>query len=217
LFLKSANCSDLACLRYLSISDIQLATEASYDDAYLKKQYAYGAFYWGPVIDGQIIQNHPFEEFRDGHFAKVPLMVDHNFAEGFRFTNVSLQTEQDVISDLSALWHEPNHYHAEMAMSLYPESSYNSSTLENLVYLEEIKQAYGVDSLSDAFAQRSALFGDAIVNCPTTYIARSVADAGIPVYKMVFNAGHQTHGATSNYLFSDEINGMLLSTLYTPR
>ncbi|RYP71489.1 hypothetical protein DL771_004744 [Monosporascus sp. 5C6A] len=206
LFLESANCSTLPCLRALPLSEIKTTTRISYEKARLSKSFAYGTYYWGPVIDGDVIQDHPLTEYRNGHFTKVPLMVNRNFWEGFGFTNTSLSTIEDVRSDLAALWHDPDQQYAETALTLYPESSHNVSNLQELVYYEQIKAALGVESLSDAFVRRSLLFGDAIVNCPTTYIAISVADAGLPAFKMVFNASFQLHGATAPYLYSDIIN-----------
>ncbi|RYO89775.1 hypothetical protein DL766_002638 [Monosporascus sp. MC13-8B] len=206
LFRESANCSTLSCLRGLPLSDIKTATNISYEKAYLSKSFAYGTYYWAPVIDGDVIQDHPLTEYRNGHFTKVPLMVDRNFWEGFYFTNTSLRTVEDLRSDLSALWHDPDQQYAETALTLYPESSHNVSNLQDLVYYEQLKAALGAESLSDAFVRRSLLYGDATINCPTTYIAQSVADAGLPTFKMVFNASFQLHGASYPSLYSDTIN-----------
>ena len=43
---------------------------------------------------------------------------------------------------------------------------------------------------------------DAFVNCPSYFIAKSVASADQKAYKMVFNAGSQFHAATAPFLFS---------------
>jgi carboxylesterase type B len=206
LFLQSANCSTLVCLRGLSLAEIQATTRVSYVRAYLSKAFAYGTFYWGPVIDGEIIQDHPLSEYRNGHFTKVPLMVDRNYWECLSFTNTSLTTIDEVRSDLAGLWHDPDQQYAETALTLYPESSYNATRLQELVYYDEILEIVGAESLSDAFVQRSYILGDALIGCPSTYIAQSVADAGLPTYKMVFNASFQIHGATSPSLYSDIIN-----------
>ncbi|KAH7015865.1 Alpha/Beta hydrolase protein [Ilyonectria destructans] len=206
-FLEAAKCTSLRCLRKLPVADIQLATRASTVAAYLAKQYAYGTYYWGPVIDGNIIRANPEGEFRDGHFTKVPVLVDRNFDEGFIFSNTSVTREEEVVSDLAALWHDNNGYFADIALGLYPESVYNTSHLDDLPAYKLLKEAGGItDTITNYFIRRSALFGDAMISCPTTYIAQAVADAGAPAYKLVFNSGYQFHSATGYFIYSNYIN-----------
>jgi carboxylesterase type B len=197
----------LSCLRGLPSSEIKTSAATATNKAREIKSLAYGLAYWGPVIDGDVLLDHPLTEYRKGHFTKVPLIIDHNFWEGLAYTRVSLQTTEDVLSDLSALWHDADQQYAETALSLYPESSHNASNLKDLTYYEQFKELLGGQEPSNAFVQRSLLFGDAIVNCPTTYIAQAVAEAGLPAFKMVFNASHQLHGATDASVYSSDING----------
>jgi hypothetical protein len=63
-------------------------------------------------------------------------------------------------------------------------------------------QLYPRDAYNSTFWQRQTLFGDFIINCPTYYMASATADAGLPAYKLVFNAGTQLHGATSPFLLN---------------
>lgn len=46
----------------------------------------------------------------------------------------------------------------------------------------------------------NALCSDFSINCPTYYIASSLATKKVPTYKQVFNAGTQIHGAIGPYL-----------------
>ncbi|KAK7408482.1 hypothetical protein QQX98_009349 [Neonectria punicea] len=207
-FAKATDCSSLRCLRELSIKDIQTAARDVSVAAYLAKEYPYGTYYWGPVIDGSSIRANPQEEFRNGHFIKVPIIVDRNFDEGFIFSNTSISTEEELMSDLEALWHDKDGYFPKIALDFYPESVYNTSHLDDLPVRGLLKTAGAInDSLSNAFVRRSALFGDAIVNCPSTYIAQAVAEAGVPAYKLVFNAGYQLHSATGSFLFNNYTDG----------
>lgn len=41
---------------------------------------------------------------------------------------------------------------------------------------------------------------DFSINCPTYYIASSLATSNVPTYKQIFNVGTQLHGATGPYL-----------------
>lgn len=186
---------------------MEQATRAADESAYAANEYAYGTFYWGPTIDGQVIRDHPYNEFRSGHFTKVPLMIDRDGDEGLAFTNTSIATDQDVLQDFANLWHDGTGFYAKIVMELYPESIYNASHIDDLTYFNILKQEGMSANFSDAFVRRSSAFGDAIVNCPSSYIASHFADAGLPVYKLIFNAGSQLHAATGAYLFSSYING----------
>lgn len=210
-FLDAANCSTLECMRSLSTAEIQTATTISYDVAYNEKQFGYGTFYWGPVIDGEVIRDHPLEELRNGHFTKVPIIVDHNFDEGFIFSNYSITDEDEIRSDLETLWQDSDGYYTEVALRLYPESVYNESHFKELRQYQRIEQEVLNGSLSASFARRSAIFGDAIVSCPSSYVATSVAKAGLPVYKLIFDSGSQFHGTTIGFFLGNHTKGMIAS------
>ncbi|KAI8649965.1 Carboxylic ester hydrolase [Fusarium sp. Ph1] len=206
-FLGAANCDSISCLRKLPIEAIQAATRTASESAYADKKYAFGTFYWGPTIDGRIIEANLQEEFRQGHFTKVPILVDRNFDEGFIFSNTSVATDEDAMSDLAALWHDDTGYYADTVWSLYPESSYNTCHLSKLPVYDLLKKAGAINNtLTNSFIRRSALFGDALVGCPTTYMAQAVAKAGIPAYKLIFNSGYQFHSATDKFVYSNYTN-----------
>ena len=195
------------------MNEIRAATEKSYHDAYAAQEYAHGTYYWGPAIDGEIIADHPHAEFSNGHFTQVPVMVDRDFDEGFLFTNYSLSTEVEARSDLFTLWQDTTQYYTNIALKLYPEAAYNETYLRNEIYNYEDLTSLGIpiNELTSSFVRRSAIFSDAVVNCPSLHIAKSVAHAGLPAYKLVFNAGYQFHGATGSFLFSNVTNGALLA------
>lgn len=50
--------------------------------------------------------------------------------------------------------------------------------------------------------KRADIFGDVIINCPTYYLGTAFSRAGVPVWKMVFNAGSELHAATAPYLLA---------------
>lgn len=204
-FLQSANCTSLSCLRQLPLSDIKLATQRSYERSYNSGDFSYGTYYWGPAVDGHILRERPLEAFSQGHFHKVPMLINRDGNEGFTFTNTSLATEDEVISDLERSWPERT-FLAEL-LALYPDSFYNTSMIEDLTAVQALEAALGAPlSLSNAFVRRESLFGDALVNCPTAYIASAASKAGLATYKMIFGTGTQFHGATQPFLFSETIN-----------
>lgn len=204
-FIQAANCTSLECLRNAPLSSIQLATKKSFEIGYSQGDYAYGLCYWGPAVDGHILQEGPLEAFSQGHFQHVPVLIDHDGNEGFSFSNTSITTIDEMILDLERAW--PNETFPDDALALYPASTYNASVIEALTAIQAIRAETGSNIFfSDAFAQGEALFGDALINCPTEYMALAASRAGLPTYKMIFDAGPQFHGATGSYLFSDNIN-----------
>jgi carboxylesterase type B len=129
-----------------------------------------------------VIRDLPSNEWKQGHFTKVPLLVDRDGYEGFCFSNQSVLTTEGTTADLQQLFPNAKQHFFDRLYQLYPPEAYNST-----------------------FWQRQTLFGDFIVNCPTYYMATAMADEGIPTYKMIFNAGDQLHGATTVFIF--EPNG----------
>lgn len=80
--LNASKCSDLACLRGLSASELETSITASYYTAYAAGLYSYGDMFFGPSVDNKIIQNLPSIEFAHGHFSKVPLLTNRDSFEG---------------------------------------------------------------------------------------------------------------------------------------
>lgn len=177
LLLSASACTNLQCLRSLDSASLKAAAQQTYVDAYSSNLYAFGDFYYGPSVDGDIIRDLPSNEWKQGHFTKVPLLVDHNGYEGYNYGNQSITTAAESQADLQTLWPAAKTSFFDRLYQLYPREAYNST-----------------------FWQRQYLFGDYIINCPTYYMASAMADAGLPSYKLVFNAGTQLHGATSPFL-----------------
>ena len=200
--LSASNCTNLQCLRTLDPASLKIATQQTYIDAYNSDPglYAFGDFYYGPSVDGDLIRDLPSNEWKQGHFTKVPMLVDHNGyvspkttvsrkqqqniclhppQEGYNYGNQSITTAAGTQADLQTLFPVAKKSFFDRLYQLYPLESYNST-----------------------FWQRQYLFGDFIINCPTYYMASAMADAGQPAYKLIFNAGTQLHGATSAFIFA---------------
>jgi carboxylesterase type B len=178
------------------------ATQQVYEDAYQQGLYPYGDFYFGPSVDGHVIRALPSQEFKQGHFAKVPMLVDHNGYEGYLYSNRSETTFEQADAGLRKLLPAATDSFFARLYQLYPQSAYNST-----LFL------------------RQQIFGDIFVNCPTVrdtaypspqtrltfqcqyYMSRAVADAGQATYKLIFNAGSQFHSATTPFLFNQSEPG----------
>jgi hypothetical protein len=80
LLLSASGCTDLQCLRTIDSASLKRAAQQTYVDAYNSDPglYAFGDFYYGPSVDGDLIRDLPSNEWKQGHFTKVPLIVDHD-------------------------------------------------------------------------------------------------------------------------------------------
>jgi len=104
LLLSASSCDDLQCLRSLDSTALKLAAQQTYVDAYSSDLYAFSDFYYGPSVDGDIIRDLPSNEWKQGHFTKVSLLVDHNSYEGYDYGNESITTASDAQVDLQTWW-----------------------------------------------------------------------------------------------------------------
>jgi carboxylesterase type B len=173
VLLGQANCSDIVCLRSISEAALLQAYQTSYAVGYAAGQYGYGDYWYGPLVDGNIIRDLPSAEFLRGHFTKVPLLVDHEGYEGYGFTNKSLNTTAEGAADLATLWPNAGKSFFERLYQLYPSSAFNSTIF-----------------------QVQQIFGDAFISCPTYYMSTAAVDHDVPVWKLNFRAGAETHGST---------------------
>ena len=172
-FLRQQIAATYAVFAGLDEDALRVATQQTYIDAYRTQSpgtYGYGDFYYGPSVDGDVIRDLSSNEWKQGHFTKVPLLVDRDGYEGFAFSNQSVLTTEDTTADLQQLFPYAKQHFFDRLYQLYPAEAYNST-----------------------FWQRQALFGDFIINCPTYYMAAASSDAGVPTYKLIFNAGTQVH------------------------
>jgi carboxylesterase type B len=211
--LSASKCGDVACLRKLSTEDLTRAAQETYALGWnaSPRTYGYGDFYYGPIVDGRSILGLPSVELSKGRFAnvctqrfsiymvkancfQVPLMTSVNRYEGFYFTNNTLQTEKDVTMDLQVIFPTATPKFFQSMYKLYPRSDFNST-----------------------FFQRVEIFGDFIIKCPTVWLMEAVNRKSQATYKMIFNAGHQQHAATNDFLFDANYDSKLIPSFLWQR
>ncbi|RMJ24384.1 Carboxylesterase family [Aspergillus sp. HF37] len=185
LLLDTASCSNIDCLRRLPINKLATAVQSTFNTAYENGHYADGDFYFGPSVDGEVIRQLPSQEFKQGHFTRVPLFVNHNALEGYAFSDQNMAGKEAALQDVRTLFPNAKESFISRLFDLYPASDFNST-----------------------FHQRARWFGDFIINCPTYYMATAVADYGSPVYKLYFAAGSDLHGAVAPFVKSRNLNGL---------
>jgi carboxylesterase type B len=181
--LNAARCDNLECLRRLDAATLANATQQVYYIGYngsSTQYYGYGDFYFGPSIDGIVLRDLPSNEFKQGHFTKVPLLTTRDGYEGVSFSNTSETSLTGLQSDIQTLFSFAKSAFFARLFQLYPASAFNST-----------------------FFQRQQIFGDFIINCPTYYLSSAFSNYGLPIWKQIFNDGSQLHGATHTILFSN--------------
>lgn len=226
--LNESGCGSLACLRGLSQSELENATTATYSTAYSNGLYAYGDFYFGPSIDGTIIQDLPSVEFDKGHFSKVPLMINHdafegapnfsvlstfsNAAEGILFTNFSTTSLEELVQTLQRSWDSPTAQFWEGLAEVYPVSSFEESSYYEDPFFQSIAfllltiiGPLAIPGVDPPLWQAQQINGDANINCPTYYFAAAADRYNTPSYKSVFDAGVYVHAAADFPIFTPQI------------
>ncbi|TIA27512.1 hypothetical protein D6C78_11065, partial [Aureobasidium pullulans] len=224
--LRTTGCGDLSCLRALPLQSLATALNQTFFSDYQKGYFGYGDFYYGPAVDGNIIRGLPSVEFGAGKFSKVPIMVDHDALEGLAFTNFSVSTFPELVSDVKTLWPAWTPSFLSQLDSLYDSntllswlSKFLSGTplttnlLADLIstYVSGVISSYNLieQNLSGngPFAQLSSIFGDAFVNCGTWTLANSFVKQRVPVWKAIYNSGILVHTAWDVTLL-ESVNGL---------
>ncbi|KAI9154958.1 Lipase 3 [Paramyrothecium foliicola] len=181
--LSASECTNLTCLRYLPLTSLKRASRLATATAYQNREFAHGNFYWGPSVDGNHIKDYPLNELQNGHFSKVPILIDRSGFEGPLFTDARVQTEEDVALTLEALWQTTDRTFIDQVIDLYPTDHHNASILNNLRALPALLAAGGATSASDSYARLQDIIGDVLIDCHTSSIAKAVHNAGFSVYK----------------------------------
>lgn len=171
------------------------------------------------------LQDLPSNEFKLGHFTKVPLLVDRDGYEGtfsifylpmlrpltldsrlagVLFSNRSMTTVEEEMTDLHHLFPYAKDSFVDRLYELYPSDSFNNTFYHRA-------QWYGdfIIGTSPTLSSRDSTLKEVrcLTDCPSAYMAAAVADAGLPAYKLLFYAGSELHGATSPYLYAVNNNG----------
>ncbi|KAK0261024.1 hypothetical protein B0A54_11791 [Friedmanniomyces endolithicus] len=176
--LAATNCSTLGCLRSQDSATLIAAMQTSLDVAYNAHVYGWGDFYYGPSVDGDAIRDLPSNEFKRGHFTKVPLMTNRDGYEGYNYSPKNETTQEEETVDLQVIFPYAKQSFFHRLYQLYPAEDFNSTLF-----------------------QRQSIYGDYIIACPTYYIATASSDWGQPTWKMIFDAGTELHGADGPFLW----------------
>lgn len=126
-FLARLGALDLAAARALSADDIEKGMGSGLQ----------GRF--GPVVDGQILSGHPYQDYQQGHFNDTPVLIGTNSDEGSLFVRpgtTAAQFEQRVRADygpaaaaiLAAYPHATPAEASQAAMDLQRDTAFGWNT-----------------------------------------------------------------------------------------
>jgi hypothetical protein len=105
------------------------------------------------------------------------------------------------------LWPEAGTAFFDRVKQLYPLSDFSGAYFDDPFFSSptasflELATNLSVKTNSEYWrAQR--IYGDYVINCPTYYQALAFSEHGLPVYKLIFNAGSELHSAPQSYFQS---------------
>ena len=76
----------IPCLRHVPFEEINHAVNVT------------GIGPWAPVMDGDFIQDYPTNQFRDGRFVQVPILIGSNSDEGAYFRGIKGNANVDILN-----------------------------------------------------------------------------------------------------------------------
>lgn len=152
--LKDTSCSSLDCLRQL---DERTLLAAAPNSAFPEAQPGDPTplWYWLPVVDGDLVQDHMYNLFRKGKFRRVPTLVGDDNDEGSIF-GYNAATEEQFLDFMRANYPRLDDSQLDSIADLYP-----------LMDPLPGHNAY--------FPSASAAYGDSTFTCPGNMIAQTVA------------------------------------------
>jgi len=168
--LNSTGCNNLNCLRALPFDTLNNALNISEN----------GLQPFGPVMDGDFIQDFPSSQLADGRFVKVPLLIGCNADEGTAFGVAGINTDEELAAAIAL--GGPDAETIAILEALYP----NIPALG--IPSEETYSGPETPALAGSQWKRSAaFFGDAVVIGPRRASNTAWATFNVSSFAYEFN------------------------------
>jgi acetylcholinesterase len=176
----------LDCLRNLPQEELDYALNVT------------GVGPWVPVIDGDILQDHPTSQFSRGDFVKVPLLVGTTTDEGTDHVLYSLPPVQDDDTVRAILFsavseQKTNRTTAEIVdelMMLYPNNqTVGIPSLETWPHVIQPGDSYA-EQLGAQYRRISAMVGDITMHWSRRRANQVWHKHGLPTWSYRFNVVH---------------------------
>ncbi|EOA89558.1 hypothetical protein ACJQWK_02974 [Exserohilum turcicum] len=176
-FLNLTNATSLAQLRALSSEEVIRASAQQ-----VQYYSPYGAYTYGPVVDGLFTPLQPAQLLAQGRFYKdVRVMVGHNANEGLLFTPTSLTTDASL---------------AERLAEAYPATPKSSiDYVLHTLYPPVFDGSYGYKT---NFQRATLINAEGTFTCNTWYLGRAF---GNETYSYLFAVPPAIHGQDIAYTY----------------
>lgn len=117
--LHDTQCDSLNCLRKLDVRVLGNASMPSpFPEAHPEDPIP--LWYWLPVIDGDLVQDHMYSQFLTGRFKRVPMLVGDDTDEGTVFaTNAATETE--ALAFLRGNYPRLQKWQLDLVSTIYPK------------------------------------------------------------------------------------------------
>lgn len=137
-----------------------------------------------------------------------PFRIGHtDVCSGVLFTNFSTSTWDETVDNLKVLWPEAGATFFDRMKQLYPLSDFSGAYFDNPFFsfptIEFLKSSMNLSvGTNSEYWRAQQIYGDYVINCPTYYQASAFSEHSLPVYKLIFNAGSELHGAPQSFFQS---------------
>ncbi|OAA60676.1 Carboxylesterase, type B [Cordyceps fumosorosea ARSEF 2679] len=157
--LDKTNCASLNCLRKLGIRALREASLPSpFPEAHTGDPLP--LWYWLPVIDGHLVQDHMYSQFQTGQFKRVPMLIGDDTNEGTFFA-ANASTETEALAFLRANYPRLKRWQLALVSNLYPKMD---PLPKHAAYFPSTAAAYGDCTFTCA--------GNAITDAISSFVGR---------------------------------------------
>jgi carboxylesterase type B len=158
--------ASLECLRSLSWEEL---VQVQLEVAGTRAPLVDGFLAFLPAVDGDFLPAAPSQLYRTGQVSKVPLIIGWNHNDGSLFTSPTIETEEDVVSDLMLVFPTISNATIQELLLLYPSQEF---------------QADPADSITVEFARASEIVRDILFTCPSLFLASQVGGPSVFIYEL---------------------------------
>lgn len=173
--LNATNCRDaedsVACLRKVPTEELSNIFNSSVTTNTMS---------WGQVVDGDFFPKPTHEQFKQGEFLQVPILLGTNFDEGASFAQRGVNTTEEFLAAISKTGVDRTT--AEEIAALYPDDPAQGipATLEG-------RPTGEYAFLGQQWKRAAAYQGDVSMHAPRRFVAETWAKNGLTAYSYHWN------------------------------
>lgn len=157
----------LACLRGLKIADLQ---RQNYDTP-LPGAKGTAIFVYGPTVDDALVPDYTYDQFRDGHFRKVPMIFGDTTDEGTIFAPKDISSVREADTFIQ---------------NEFPQIKKDQLHRINDMYLKK-DQTHKYPNAGPYWPPTSKAYGEMRYICPGIEVSNITTDAGVNTWNYRYN------------------------------